>query len=134
VKDFRRLSVWEKAHGLVVEVYLQTRGFPDEERFGLTRQIRGAAVSVASNIAEGCGRGGDAELARFLHIALGSASELEYQLLLARDLGYLEQNAYQGLHAAVEEVKQMLTGLIRRLSAGAPRRRRSLGSGGGADS
>src|SRR6266446_2757718 len=84
MKDFRQLKVWEKAHLLALAVYPITARFPREETYGLTAQIRRAACSIPANIAEGCGRDGDAELARFCVIARGSATELEYQLLLAR--------------------------------------------------
>lgn len=101
MKDFRKLKVWEKAHRLVLSVYELTRHFPADERFGLTLQIRRAATSVPTNIAEGCGRSGDRELARFLSIAAGSASEVEYQILLSRDLGYIEEDTYRALSKQV---------------------------------
>ena len=85
MKDFKELRVWQKAHSLALEVYQATRSFPRDEIYGLTSQIRRAAVSVGANIAEGCGRRSDGEFARFLQIARGSASELEYHLLFARD-------------------------------------------------
>jgi four helix bundle protein len=115
VRDFRQLSVWEKSHRLALEIYAVTACFSRDELYGLTSQIRRAAVSIPSNIAEGCGRDGEAELARFLRIALGSASELEYQIILARDLSYLEALAYERLSAEVVEVKRMLGGLIKSL-------------------
>src|SRR5437762_14378337 len=86
MKDFRKLQVWEKAHQLALALYQVTASFPRDETYGLVSQIRRAAASIPSNIAEGCGRDGDPELSRFCTIARGSASELEYQLLLARDL------------------------------------------------
>jgi four helix bundle protein len=89
MKDFRQLKVWEKSHELALAIYHITAAFPREETYGLASQIRRAASSIPSNIAEGCGRNGDAELARFCIIARGSASELEYQLLLGRDLKLL---------------------------------------------
>jgi len=116
MKDFRKLKVWEKAHRLTVDVYRASARFPRSELFGLTSQIRRAAASVPSNIAEGCGRRTDAELARFSEIAMGSASELEYQLLLAADLEYLNERDSPGLSTDVIEVKRMLGGLIRELS------------------
>jgi len=97
MKDFRQLKVWEKSHELALAVYHITAAFPREETYGLTSQIRRAASSIPSNIAEGCGREGDVELARFCTIARGSASELEYQLLLARDLKLLLPNDYEEL-------------------------------------
>jgi four helix bundle protein len=89
MKDFRELKVWEKAHALVLNLYRETTSFPPSELYGLTVQIRRAAASIPANIAEGCGRGSSADFARFLQIAMGSACELEYHLLLARDLGFL---------------------------------------------
>jgi four helix bundle protein len=89
--------------------------YPKTEVFALTSQVRRAAVSVPSNIAEGCGRGSDAELARFLQIAMGSASELEYQLLLSRDLNYLPDEPYHSLTCRVAEVKRMLAAFLNRL-------------------
>ena len=117
MRDFRGLKVWEKAHQLTLAVYQATRVFPSEERYGLTRQLRRSAASVPTNIAEGCGRDSERELRRFMRIAAGSASEAEYQLLLARDLGYLAPDAYQGLHSRVTEAKRMLSGFMQRLSA-----------------
>jgi len=117
MKDFRELKVWQKAHELTLCVYRTTKAFPREEQFGLTAQLRRSAESVAANIAEGCGRDGDPEFARFLQIAMGSASETEYHLLLARDLGLLHDTDYDPLALKVEEVKKMLTALIRKLRA-----------------
>jgi four helix bundle protein len=117
VRDFRKLQVWEKAHELTLAVYRSTSGFPKDELYGLTSQIRRASSSIPANIAEGCGREGDAEFKRFLQIALGSASELEYHLLLAHDLGYIDQGSYIRLEQNATEVKRMLTGFIQRLKA-----------------
>jgi four helix bundle protein len=97
-------------------VYRHTRGFPIEERFGLTSHLRKSASSITSNIAEGCGRNSDKDLARFLSIAAGSASETEYQLLLARDLGYLTPEDHLALDREVNEVKRMLNSLIQTLN------------------
>ncbi len=99
----------------MLDVYEHSRGFPADERFGLTAQLRRAAVSVASNIAEGSGREGERELARYLSIAAGSASEVEYQLLLAHELGYLAAVAHQKFDAQVNEIKKMLNSFIRTL-------------------
>ncbi len=118
MKNFRDLKVWEKSHGLVLETYGGTANFPAKEVYGLTSQIRRAAASIPANIAEGCGRNGDAELARFLQIAVGSACELEYHLLLAHDLGMLNDDVYQNLESKVTEVKRMLTTLIKKLREG----------------
>src|SRR3989337_3096034 len=108
MKDFRQLKVWEKSHQLALAIYKATKEFPKEELYGLTSQIRRASMSIPTNIAEGCGRNTDAEFARCLQIAMGSASETEYQLLLARDLEFLPRNEYEKLHSEVEEVKRML--------------------------
>ena len=97
---------------LTLEIYKGTKSFPSDERYGLTSQLRRASASIAANIAEGCGRNGDAELARFVHIAIGSASETEYHLLLAKDLGYLPDADYARLNDLVCEVKRMLTAFV----------------------
>ncbi len=112
MKDFRRMQVWHKAHALVLDLYTATARFPREEIYGLTSQTRRAAVSIAANIAEGCGRQGEAELSRFSHIAMGSASELEYHLLLCRDLKLLGEPDYQTLTREAVEVKRMLGAFI----------------------
>ena len=117
MKDFRRLKTWHKGHALVLMVYEATKGFPKEELYGLTSQIRRAASSVPANIAEGCGRGSNAELGRFLQIAMGSTLELEYHLLLAKDLGYLTEDKDIQLRAMVHELKSMLSTLLRKVKA-----------------
>jgi len=115
MQDFRKLAVWRKAHELTLAVYRATVGFPSEERFGLTRQIRRACASIPANLAEGSGRGGDTDFARFCQMAMGSAAEVEYHLLLARDLRMLEPQKYQDLTANVTEIKKMLTSLMKTL-------------------
>ena len=95
MRSFHELLVWQKAHQLTLNVYVASRGFPREELYGLTSQIRRAASSVAASIAEGCGRDGNNEFRRFLEIAMGSASELEYHLLLARDLQLLDGSTHE---------------------------------------
>ena len=117
VKDFRELKVWQKAHELTLAVYQVTASFPREELYGLTTQMRRAGTSIAANLAEGCGRMGDAELSRFCSIALGSASELQYFLLLARDLQHLQGRDYDRLAERTTEVKRMLTGFLQKLKA-----------------
>jgi four helix bundle protein len=117
MEDFRNLRVWEKAHQLVLAIYEMTSTFPKQEMFGLTSQMRRCSASIPSNIAEGCGKRGNAEFQCFLGIALGSASELEYQLLLVRDLGLLQDLKYKQLGAAVTEVKRMLATLVRKVEA-----------------
>ena len=113
MRPYRDLHVWRKAHEWVLAVYAATDRFPDEERYGVTSQLRRAAVSVPSNIAEGCGRSGPMDFARFLDIVYGSASEAEYLMLLARDLGYLSAPLYEDLAAMAEEIKRMISGLLK---------------------
>jgi four helix bundle protein len=117
MQSFRDLKVWEKAHRLTLAVYRATAEFPSDERFGMTSQMRRAGSSIPANIAEGSVRSSDLDFARFLHTAIGSASELEYFLLLAKDLGYLGLAPFDQLTADVQEVKRMLAALINRLKA-----------------
>lgn len=118
MKDFRDLKVWQAAHELTLDVYRATNALPPEERYGLLPQLRRAAVSIPANIAEGCGRRGDRDFARFLQIAMGSASELEYLLLLSHDLGWLaEEEDHRDLAGKTVQVKRMLAGLILKLNA-----------------
>jgi four helix bundle protein len=115
MKDFRKLTVWLKAHELTLAAYKATRVFPKDELYGMTSQIRRCAASVPANLAEGCGRGTDADFARFVRIACGSANELEYHFLLARDLELLDKTVHRALNAGVVEVKRMLTALEKTL-------------------
>ena len=117
MKDFRETLVWQSSHVFAVEVYRLTKSFPQEELFGLTSQMRRAAASVPANIAEGCGRDGDAELKRFMNIALGSACELDYFVLLARELGYLAPKDANVAATEVLEIRRMLGSFIKRLKA-----------------
>lgn len=94
MKDFRDLKVWEKSHALVLATYKATELFPKHEIFALVSQLRRCCSSIPANIAEGCGRIGNSELHRFLQIACGSANEMEYHLLLAKDLAYLSETDY----------------------------------------
>lgn len=112
MQDYRKLMVWQKAHELVLALYAASRAFPDDERYGLTSQIRRAAASIPMNIAEGSGRDTGPDFRRFVYVAMGSANEVEYQLLLARDLSYVQRPVYDRLHGDLNEVKRMLTGLI----------------------
>src|SRR6266851_7917519 len=112
MQDFRNLKVWQKAHALTIAVYRATAAFPSDERFGLTIQLRRTASSVPTYLAEGCGRESDAEFRRALSLAMGSASQLEYQLLLAHDLGYLPALDHAQLNKELIDVKRMTTGLI----------------------
>lgn len=115
MKDFKELNVWKKSHQLALEIYRITHDFPREELYGLTSQMRRSVTSVGANIAEGCGRRSDGEFTRFLQIARGSASELEYELLLAHDLGFITDVRYGCLQGTVNEIERMLTALVQRI-------------------
>ena len=117
MKDFRKQKVWQKSHQLTLDIYKATSNFPREELYGLTNQIRRACASIPANIAEGCGRSSEADFSRFLQIAMGSATELEYHLLLSHDLGILNDIDYENLSRETIEVKQMLTSFIKKLKA-----------------
>jgi four helix bundle protein len=111
MQRFTELKVWPRAHALVLEIYRISAGFPQDERFGVTAQLRRAAVSINTNIAEGSRRQGQQEYSRFLNIAQASAAETEYLLILSRDLGYLSTAAFDRLVADLDEVARMLHGL-----------------------
>jgi len=115
LQDYKKLSIWKKAHLLAVSVYQETSVFPRDELYGITSQIRRSCVSIPANIAEGCGREGNAELSHFLRISLGSANELEYHLLLSHELKFLTNDNYQNLDKQVNEIKGMLITLIQKL-------------------
>ena len=115
MQDFKKLQVWAKSHQLTLRVYEATYRFPREELFCLTQQMRRSSSSIPTNIAEGCGRGTAPDFARFLQIAMGSACELEYQLILARDLKYLPAERHPDYDAEVCEVKRMLASLLDRV-------------------
>jgi four helix bundle protein len=117
VQDFRNLKVWEKAHALTLDVYKASKCFPREEMYGMTSQMRRASVSIGANIAAGACRKGDVDFARFLQIAAGSASELEYHLILARDLELMKATDYRRLSEEATEVKRMLAALMQKLRA-----------------
>ena len=117
MQDFKHLKVWEKAHALTLDVYKSSKAFPREEMYGLTSQMRRAAVSIGANIPEGSCRGGDHDFARFLQMAFGSASELEYECLLASDLQMLQSPDCQRLTEETREVKGMLSALMQKLRA-----------------
>jgi four helix bundle protein len=111
VGDFKKLDVWQLAHQVTREVYRVTADFPKAEVYGLTAQLRRSAASVAANIAEGCGRHGDVEFSRFVRISLGSATELEYHLLLSRDVGLMTPSTHEILSVQVLRMQGMLAGL-----------------------
>jgi four helix bundle protein len=115
MQNFRNLRVWRMAHTFVLSAYGVTSGFPKDEQFGLTSQIRRAAVSIPANVAEGCGRGSEGDFARHLQIAIGSADELEYHLLLAADLRLISDVQHQSLCRQLIEIRRMLISLARKL-------------------
>jgi four helix bundle protein len=117
MRNYQNLAVWEKSHQLALDVYRATAGFPSAEKYGLTAQLRSAASSIPSNIAEGAGRRTDADFRRFLDIAAGSASEVEYQIRLTIDLEYLPDHDGQRLADQIMEVKKMLRSLSNKLIA-----------------
>jgi four helix bundle protein len=114
MRDFRTLRVWRRAHAFVVDVYRTSRAFPEDERLGLTSQLRRAAASIADTIAEGCGAFTDAEQRRFYRMAFRSTCETLGQLLRARDLEYLSDDEYTRLEADLESIRKMLWRLIER--------------------
>jgi len=116
MQDFRKLKVWEKAHAFVLEIYRMTANLPQEERFGLTLQLRRSAIAIPTCIAQGCGSSNEQDFSRALQSALRAGSELVYQLILVRDLLYVDVERTQALEAAVVEVKKMLMALHQRIN------------------
>jgi len=112
MQDYRKLDIWKRSHNLTMSVYRVTSQFPNHEQYGLTSQIRRCCVSIPSNIAEGCGRNSNAELMRFLYIAMGSAQELDYQLFLASELNYISQETYQELKSDLTITSKMMNNFI----------------------
>jgi four helix bundle protein len=117
IESWRDLVVWQKAHAATIDVYRFTKDFPADERFRLTDQLRRAAASVPTNIAEGKGRSSLAEFRQFLVVARGSIEETRYLLLLARDLAYLTPSDYKLIEASYTEISKMTNGLLRALEA-----------------
>ena len=117
VRNYRELEVWEKSHKLTLELYTLSRRFPKEEVYGLTSQMRRAAVSIGANLAEGSGRRTSAELARFVRIAMGSASELDYHLLLCRDFEFISNEQYDRTVRELVRIRKMLSSLLTSIEA-----------------
>jgi four helix bundle protein len=115
MQDFKKLKVWDKAHQMSLTIYKTTSKFPREEMYGLTSQIRRACISIPTNIAEGCGRESKADFARFLYMAVGSASELEYLIMLSNDLILINKEEFVNIYAKIIEIRKMLTKLIKKL-------------------
>ena len=112
MRDYRQYQVWQRSHQFTLSMYRVTEAFPATERYALATQIRRASFSVPMNIAEGCGKHSDSDFARYLDIAAGSASELDYQLLLSHDLGFIDGSGYEQLSSELLEIRKMLTSLI----------------------
>lgn len=117
MQDFTKLKVWQKAHNLTVNLYKITSNFPNDEKFGLTNQLRRATVSIESNIAEGCGHNGDKEFSRFLDIAQGSCFETKCQIYIARDLEYISFDKSTLVVSKIDEVMRMIHSLNQKLKA-----------------
>lgn len=115
MKDFRNLDVWEKAHNFVLKIYTLTKSFPNDEVYGLISQIRRASTSIPTNIVEGSSRGSEKDFARFLQISIGSASEVEYLLLLSKDLKYIDDTLFTDLQNEVITIRKMLINLTKKL-------------------
>ena len=116
MRDFKKLTVWDKSHQLTLLVYKSTSNYPKEELYGLVSQMRRSASSIPSNIAEGCGRNTQPQFARFLNIAFSSASELEYQIILSKDLELINSNIFKELSENIVEIKRMLFSLIQKVN------------------
>ena len=117
MQDFTKLQVWQKAHNITINVYKLTAQMPDDEKFGLISQIRRSSISIESNLAEGCGRDSDKEFARYIDISMGSSFELRCQLIIAKDLGYIDSTQYQLYESKIIEVNRMLGSLLKKLRA-----------------
>jgi four helix bundle protein len=116
MRNYRDLQVWQKAHELTLDVYLITRSFPVEEKYGLTSQIRRASASIGANLAEGCGRRSEGDFGRFVRIAMGSGAELSYELLVARDINILGRADYVRLDGKLSSLMRMISSLLSKLS------------------
>ncbi len=117
MKDFINLKVWEKSHKLVLRIYELTNDFPKSELYGLISQLGRAAISIPTNISEGCGKYSGNDFARFLQISMGSSSELEYLIFLSNELKLIESSSFKELNSNIVEIKKMLTSLIKRVRA-----------------
>ena len=115
MQNYKDLKVWEKGHSFTLQVYECTKAFPKDEVYSLTNQLRRSAASIPANIAEGCGKNSNLEFAHYLNIALGSANESEYYLILSKDLLYLKEQFFQNLFNLINEVKGMLIALINKV-------------------
>ena len=128
LRNHRDLEVWKKAHALTLHLYKVSRDFPRDEMYGLTAQLRRASASIGANLAEGCGRQTDNEMARFLRITLGSASELDYHLLLSRDLGFLSDKDYDYSSKELTGLRKMLRSFLAAIEKAPPKAKAAAGS------
>ncbi len=117
MKDFRKLKVWNLSHTLALDIYKLTKNFPNTERYNLISQLNRAALSIPTNIAEGCGRDTDPDFAKFISIAIGSTSEVEYLLIFAKDLKYIDSKKQVELNSQINEIKKMLIAFYKKLKA-----------------
>ena len=117
MRDFKKYDVWELSHKFTLEIYRITSVFPKEELYGLTSQIRRASLSIPTNISEGCGRSSDKEFNQFLNIALGSALETEYLLMLSKDLDYIQTDVFLNLESKINEIKSKIYNLKSKLTS-----------------
>jgi four helix bundle protein len=115
MRNFLDLKIWQKSHSFTLKIYSSTKNYPKEEMFGLSSQMRRSASSIPSNIAEGCGRNTDSDFKRFLIIASGSSAELEYQLILSRDLNYFSEITFNELNTELIEIRKMIHSFIKKL-------------------
>ncbi len=115
MKNFKELHIWQRSHQFVLEIYFITKSFPKDELFGLTSQMRRSAASIPTNIAEGFGRNSDAEINRFLVISQGSAAELEYQIILSKDLNYISTETFDKLNLEITEIRKMLNSFAQKV-------------------
>ena len=116
MRDFKKYEIWKLSHNLTLEIYKLSKNFPKEEIYGIVSQIRRASSSIPTNISEGCGRNSDADFNRFLSIALGSASETEYLLILSKDLNYIDENIFEKLNSDINLIKQKIYSLKQKLN------------------
>ena len=110
MRNFLNLKIWKRSHQLTLKIYKITKYFPKEELFGLTGQMRRSSSSIPTNIAEGCGRNSNPQLANFLQIATGSCSELQYQIILSKDLSYINEQVFSELHTDAVDIRKMIFG------------------------
>lgn len=113
MRDYKKIEVWKRSHRLVLGIYTLTEQFPSDEKYGIISQLRRAALSIPTNIAEGCGRSTERELVRFMDIASGSASEVDYLLYLAMELKYIDQDRYEAAGGELIEIRKMISGYVK---------------------